>query len=69
MERPLKLNFLVNEERLNKLRESKTFLDLASSKKRKDSQLAQSEIDEGIGLQEESSKQSKDCRSWYNKKS
>lgn len=52
VERPLKLNFAVNEERLNKLKETKAFLDLASSKKKKDSQPAQREIEEGTKLQE-----------------
>lgn len=53
VERPLKLNFIVNAERLNKLKGTKDFLDLATSKKRKDSQLVQQEIDEGLELQEQ----------------
>lgn len=52
IERPLKLNFSTNKERLNKLKETKNFIDLASSKKRKDIQLAQLGIEEGIKLQE-----------------
>lgn len=36
VERPMRLNFMVNEERIKRLTDSKWFNDLASSKKRKD---------------------------------
>ena len=53
VERPLRLNFAVDEERLNRLKEAATFQGLAASKKRKDTTAALVEIEEGRGLQEE----------------
>lgn len=38
VERPMRLNFMVNEERIKRLTDSKWFNDLARSKKRKDKQ-------------------------------
>ncbi len=52
VERPLRLNFTVNEERLNKVRESTQFINLAYSKKRKDIEAAEEEINEGKIIQE-----------------
>ena len=46
VERPLKLNFQVNEERLSQLKESKPFLNLASSRKKKAKEV-EKEIKEG----------------------
>jgi type I restriction enzyme M protein len=51
VERPLQLNFAVTGERLERLIEAKVFANLASSKKRKDSQAAAVEIEEGKRLQ------------------
>ncbi len=51
VERPLKLNFAVTEERLARLRESSAFTGLATSKKRKDTKAAEAEIAEGQELQ------------------
>jgi type I restriction enzyme M protein len=51
VERPLKLNFSVSENRIRSLQEAKAFQNIAISKKRKDSKAAQAEIDEGIKLQ------------------
>ncbi|WP_271760384.1 type I restriction-modification system subunit M [Anabaena sp. CS-542/02] len=51
VERPLRLNFQVNQERLAKLWEQKTFQDLAKSKKRKDGKTQQLEIEMGEHLQ------------------
>jgi len=52
VERPLKLNFAVTDERLGRVRETRQFLNLATSKKRKDKKKAESEIAEGKRLQE-----------------
>ncbi len=52
VERPLKLNFAVNEERLERLRQAPTFQKLATSKKRKDTKAAQAEIEAGRKLQQ-----------------
>ena len=52
VERPLRLNFAVNEERLNKVREAPRFVSLASSKKRKDAEVVEAEIAEGKRQQE-----------------
>jgi len=52
VERPLKLNFAVTDERLARVRETRQFLNLATSKKRKDKKKAESEIAEGKRLQE-----------------
>jgi len=47
VERPLKLNFEVNDERLERVKESKPFMSLAESKKRKNQSLINKEIEEG----------------------
>ena len=52
VERPLKLNFKVSDERLSKLKESKPFLNLAVSKKRKKIKEAEREVKEGQKIQE-----------------
>jgi len=52
VERPLKLNFAVTEERLAKVKETGPFVSLATSKKRKDSKAAEAEIAEGKRMQE-----------------
>lgn len=52
VERPLKLNFEVSEERLELLEESKQFAALAESKKRKDKKVIEKEIAEGRKQQE-----------------
>lgn len=51
VERPLKLNFAVTPERLERVKEARAFADLAASKKRKDTQAAAAEIEEGKRLQ------------------
>ncbi|MDW7726420.1 MAG: class I SAM-dependent DNA methyltransferase [Candidatus Methanoperedens sp.] len=52
VERPLRLNFAVNEERLEKVKETSQFASLATSKKRKDTEKAETEIGEGKKMQE-----------------
>jgi len=52
VERPLKLNFEVNQERLERVKESKQFQSLAESKKRKDKSVIDKEIEEGKKEQE-----------------
>ena len=52
VERPLKLNFQVNDERLSRLKESKPFINLAVRKKRKKAKEAEKEIKEGQKMQE-----------------
>lgn len=52
VERPLRLNFMVNEERLEKVRETNQFVNLATSKKRKDMSKAEAEIAEGKKMQQ-----------------
>jgi type I restriction enzyme M protein len=52
VERPLRLNFLVDKERISRLKEANPFVNLATSKKRKDTKAAQAEITEGLKLQE-----------------
>ncbi|MDQ7838146.1 MAG: class I SAM-dependent DNA methyltransferase [Thermodesulfobacteriota bacterium] len=52
VERPLRLNFAVDKERIARLEETKAFANLATSKKRKDTKAAQAEIAEGRRLQE-----------------
>jgi len=47
VERPLKLNFAVNDERLERVREARQFAKLATSRKRKDTKAAEAEIAEG----------------------
>ena len=53
VERLLKLNFQVNEERLERVKEAKPFLTLATSKKRKDTSAAAAEIEAGRKEQEQ----------------
>ncbi len=53
VERPLKLNFAADKERLARLREAPAFARLAESRKRKDARSAQTEIAEGKKLQQE----------------
>ncbi|MBT9438535.1 MAG: N-6 DNA methylase [Desulfobacterales bacterium] len=52
VERPLRLNFMVNDERLEKLRETNQFANLATSKKRKDAVKVEAEITEGKKMQQ-----------------
>jgi type I restriction enzyme M protein len=52
VERPLRLNFAVDETRIARLKETTAFANLASSKKRKDTKAAAAEIEEGRKLQE-----------------
>jgi type I restriction enzyme M protein len=52
VERPLRLNFAVNDERLARVRECSPFQALATSKKRKDTASAEAEILEGRAIQE-----------------
>ena len=51
VERPLKLNFRVDDERLERLRDEKQFKKLATSKKRKDEVVIEREVEEGRRLQ------------------
>ncbi len=51
VERPLKLNFSVTEDRLAKLSEASAFMSLATSKKRKDTGAAEEEIAQGKQMQ------------------
>jgi type I restriction enzyme M protein len=51
VERPLRLNFLVNDERIEKVKEAKAFANLATSKKRKNKKAAQKEIETGQEFQ------------------
>lgn len=52
IERPLRLNFVVNDERLEKVRETKAFANLTKSKKRKDKKKAEAEIADGRMMQQ-----------------
>ncbi len=52
VERPLRLNFLVDETRINRLKETPAFTKLAESKKRKDSNAIQAEITRGKAFQD-----------------
>jgi type I restriction enzyme M protein len=52
VERPLKLNFAVNDKRLAKVQEAGPFASLITSKKRKDAAGAEAEIAEGKRTQE-----------------
>jgi len=47
VERPLKLNFTVTDERIERLKETSHFVKLATSKKRKDTKAAEVEIEAG----------------------
>jgi len=51
VERPLRLNFAVTEERLARVSEAGAFARLATSKKRKDTKAAQAEIEKGLRFQ------------------
>ena len=51
VERPLKLNFQVNDKRLSRLKESKPFLNLAVSKKIKKTKETEKEIKKGQKMQ------------------
>lgn len=51
VERPLRLNFTINEERINRFTETGYFQDLAISKKRKDKEKVAAEEQEGKQLQ------------------
>jgi len=51
VERPLKLNFAVDAERIARLEATGPFANLATSKKRKDTKAAQAEIEEGLRFQ------------------
>jgi type I restriction enzyme M protein len=52
VERPLKLNFTINDERLERLRQTSQFQSLSESKKRKDTASKTKEEQEGRKLQE-----------------
>jgi len=52
VERPLKLNFCVNDKRLARLKETSQFQSLAESKKRKNAATISKEEQEGLKLQE-----------------
>jgi len=52
VERPLRLNFTVNEERIAQIKESKPFVKLATSKIRKDKNVAEVEIAKGKQVQQ-----------------
>jgi len=47
VERPLRLNFAVTEERLTRITEARQFVTLATSRKRKDTKAAETEVTEG----------------------
>ena len=51
VERPLRLNFGVTDERLQRVKESGPFVNLSASKKRKDTKGAEKEIEEGKKIQ------------------
>ena len=52
VERPLKLNFAASPERIERLKTAPQFEALATSKKRKDTQSARQEIEQGKNLQD-----------------
>ena len=52
VERPLKLNFQINAERIERLKTETAFINLAESKKRKDAITIRAEIAEGERLQQ-----------------
>lgn len=52
VERPLKLNFQINAERIERLKTETAFINLAQSKKRKDAITIKAEIAEGERLQQ-----------------
>jgi type I restriction enzyme M protein len=53
VERPLKLNFATDDERIETLKENSAFAGLAQSKKKKNAELAQQDVEEGIKLQQQ----------------
>jgi len=53
VERPLRLNFMVNDERIERLKSEPAFEALASTQKRKDKKAIKKEIAEGEQLQQE----------------
>ena len=53
VERPLRLNFAADRERIARLAEIKAFRNLSTSKKRKDTKTAKAEIEAGRKLQQE----------------
>jgi type I restriction enzyme M protein len=53
VERPLRLNFAVTDERLARVREAGPFANLATSRKRKDTKAAQAEIEAGRKQQDD----------------
>jgi type I restriction enzyme M protein len=53
VERPLRLNFAVTPGRIDRLKSTKAFSSVATSKKRKDTKAAQAEIEQGKKLQQE----------------
>jgi type I restriction enzyme M protein len=53
VERPLRLNFAVDSERIARLKETSAFINLAASKKRRDTEAARAEIEAGHKQQEE----------------
>lgn len=52
VERPLRLNFKVNDKRLEKVKTAKPFINLAKSKKRKDTKAAEAEVLAGQKMQD-----------------
>ncbi|MCG2817875.1 MAG: type I restriction-modification system subunit M [Actinomycetia bacterium] len=52
VERPLRLNFAVRKQRLARVKETKPFINLATSKKRKGTEAAEAEIAAGKRLQQ-----------------
>lgn len=52
VERPLRLNFAVTEDRLDRVKEARAFANLATSKKRKNTKAAEAEIAAGKELQQ-----------------
>lgn len=52
VERPLRLNFAASDERISKVREARPFVNLATSKKRKDQEKARTEIATGAKMQQ-----------------
>ncbi len=52
VERPLRLNFVIDDERIERMKQTGAFANLATSKKRKDSKAAEADIAEGKKLQQ-----------------
>jgi len=52
VERPLRLNFAATDKRLQRVKEAGPFVNLAASKKRKDTKGAEKEIEEGKKVQD-----------------